>query len=393
MARRTLDDILNGPDPLGLLKDEGSAHSEAQADDLLASLESVNAFYSAHGRIPALSPEAQSPTEANLAIKLKRLSSLRPRDIARLSAHDVHGLLRQSTGPARRLDDILDQCEDILGDEAGGHIFTYRHVAPAKAQPDIVAGRIQCADFEKFRSLFAQCHAGLSSGTYKTRRFKNEQEITAGDVFVLKGLLAYVAEVNDPHIRGTGSGRKRNARLRVVFENGTESDHLLRSLARELYKDPTGRRIVRESAGPLFGKIPETSDTQTGSIYVLRSLSQDPRLKALEGRLHKIGMTTMDLHARIQNAVNDPTFLMAPVEPIKSYTLYNIKQSAIEVLLHKFFARARLDICLNCDGKPVQPREWFVVPLDAIDGAIGRLQEGTLHKHVYDPHMSRIVAR
>ncbi|MFX8215234.1 GIY-YIG nuclease family protein, partial [Acinetobacter baumannii] len=76
-----------------------------------------------------------------------------------------------------------------------------------------------------------------------------EQEIEAGGFFILNGVMVYVAEVRDPHIRNG----KRNARLRLIFDNGTEGQNLLRYLATQLYKHPNGRRISDPNAGPLFG--------------------------------------------------------------------------------------------------------------------------------------------
>ena len=113
--------------------------------------------------------------------------------------------------------------------------------------------------------------------------------------------------------------RKCNARLRVVFDNGTEGQNLLRSLATELYKDPNGRRVMDPDAGPLFTESVEDGDTQTGLIYVVKSMSDDPKIRELDGTLFKIGFTAGAMEVRIQNAKDDPTFLMAPVRPVKTY--------------------------------------------------------------------------
>ena len=63
-----------------------------------------------------------------------------------------------------------------------------------------------------------------------------------------------------------------DARLRVIYANGTESNLLRRSLQRALYKDETGHRLGNPGVGPLFGDAPESDDIETGTIYVLRSL-------------------------------------------------------------------------------------------------------------------------
>ena len=201
--------------------------------------------------------------------------------------------------------------------------------------------------------------------------------------------MAYVAEVNETHIRNG----KKNARLRLIFDNGMESNHLLRSLATELYKDPNGRRIISTNAGPLFDQQPEEGDTQTGMIYVVKSLSDDSEIRKLDGMLHKIGFTAGKMEVRIQNAKDDPTFLMAPVRPVATYTLYNINKVKLEHLLHNFFADARLNIEITDRfGKKIKPREWFLVPQEIIAEAIKRLQNGSIVDYRYDMNTVSLLA-
>ena len=200
--------------------------------------------------------------------------------------------------------------------------------------------------------------------------------------------MVYVAEVGETHIR---SGKK-NARLRLIFDNGTEGNNLLRSLARELYKDLNGRRVSSPDAGPLFDSQAEEGDTQTGMIYVVKSLSDDPEIRKLDGLLHKIGFTAGKMEVRIQNAKDDPTFLMAPVHPIATYTLYNIDKVKLEHLLHNFFADARLDIEITDRfGKKIKPREWFLLPIEVISEAISRLQDGSIVDYRFDPDTASLV--
>ena len=128
--------------------------------------------------------------------------------------------------------------------------------------------------------------------------FINEQQIQKGYFFVLKGILLYVAEVGEVEkIKG-----KKNARLRCIFENGTESDMLLRSLSAELYKD--GRRVTEHEDHLLDGFSEITDeDEETGYIYVLRSLSNRPEISEIEN-LYKIGFSTIPVEQRIKNALH-----------------------------------------------------------------------------------------
>ncbi|TVQ53082.1 MAG: GIY-YIG nuclease family protein [Spirulina sp. DLM2.Bin59] len=101
--------------------------------------------------------------------------------------------------------------------------------------------------------------------------------------------------------------------------------------------------------------------------------------------IHKIGVTGGDVKRRIANAPHDPTYLLAPVEIVATFQLNNINPKKLEALIHRFFSNARLDVQLSDRfGIPVNPREWFLVPLAAIEGAIAKIEAGTLEQFCYD---------
>jgi len=98
------------------------------------------------------------------------------------------------------------------------------------------------------------------------------------------------------------------------------------------------------------------------------------------------------LATRIANAKLDPTFLMADVELVATYKLYDINRTKLEKLIHRVFDRARLDIEIKYRfGKPVIPREWFVVPVFVVDEAVQRIKDGTITRYVYDPKTATLV--
>jgi hypothetical protein len=166
----------------------------------------------------------------------------------------------------------------------------------------------------------------------------------------------------------------------------------MRSLQRALHKDDAGRRITDPAAGPLFGDENEEDDLASGMIYVLRSKSDLPAVAAHRDVLHKIGVTGSEVGKRITNAKLDPTFLMADVEIVKTYELYNINRVRIENVIHRIFDAARLDITIEDRfGQPVIPREWFLVPLFAIDNAVERIRDGTITGYMYDPKAAALV--
>lgn len=417
MAKKTLNDILAEEDDLGLLanlKSTASTGITSNAQRARQKLEEVNTFIDRHKRMPGEGPAGTkiSPSEKMLQFALKGIRS-DPAVREALKPYDRHRLLPivPEEPPPITLDEILASDSELLTTGADD-IFTFEHAPRPVARPDRKAERKPCNEFSVFKPLFEACAGDLQSGRRKSREFRMEQEIQAGEFFILNGAMLYVAEVNEPHIR---SG-KANARLRLIFDNGTESDNLLRSLAAELYKDGPagrGRRVTTPEAGPLFqpestgGSLSETStsygvpdsvsiptaaDAHSGQVYVVRSLSPNPEIQKLDGYLFKIGFTTSDVESRISGAKDDPTFLLAPVHPVKTYTVYNLNTVKMENLLHRFFGDARLDIEIKDRfGKPCRPREWFLVPIAIVDEAIKRLIDGSIVHYQYDKKSGQIV--
>ncbi len=191
----------------------------------------------------------------------------------------------------------------------------------------------------------------------------------------------------------TAQGRT-DARLRVIFDNGTESNMLMRSLQRALNKDDAGRRITEPVAGPLFSDQPQEGDEASGTIYVLRSKSEHPMVAANRELVHKIGVTNTGVKQRIAGARLQPTFLLADVEVVATYELFNINRSKLENLIHRIFDPARFDVeILDRFGRPVVPREWFMVPLFVIDEAVERIRDRTIVNFIYDPKTARLIER
>jgi hypothetical protein len=214
-------------------------------------------------------------------------------------------------------------------------------------------------------------------------------EIQKGEYFIVQGQIAYVAAVGEDF---RTEYDRRDSRLRVIYDNGTESNLLMRSFQRALHRDAAARLITNPDTGPLFAEEHDNDDLASGRIYVLRSKSDHPMVAANRDVLHKIGVTGAKVDTRIANANLDPTFLMADVEVIATYELYNINRVKLENLLHRVFERALLDIEVRDRfGNPVRPREWFLVPLFVVNEVIERIRDGTITQYVYDPSTARLV--
>ena len=264
-------------------------------------------------------------------------------------------------------------------------ITELRHVRSSaeKRAAEEIANREKCEDFDKFKPLFEQIQKELDSGIRMTRAFEMKAEIQPGRFFIVGGQKAYVAEMGELTLTDQG---RTDARLRVIFDNGTESNMLMRSLQRALNKDDAGRRITDPVAGPLFADHTIDGDEASGTIYVLRSKSDHPLVAENRDLVHKIGVTNMIVEKRIAGAHLQPTFLMANVEIVATYELYNINRTKLENLIHRVFEGARLDIEIKDRfGNPVVPREWFLVPLFVIDEAVEKIKDGTISSFVYDP--------
>lgn len=397
MVRQTLDELLAENDDMGLLDVKLHAiNTSTEAIRIQQAFNEINAFVDCHGFVPGEGP-ADKRASVNERTLQTRIKTYRENTIIveQLKSLDRHGVLSSAaeTPLPASLDELLNLDDELLTDP-NEDIFMFRHVRPPLARPDKISERIACKQFEQFKPLFDEAITDLATGVRRSMKFANEQEIEAGGFFILNGVMVFVAEVNDPHIRNG----KRNARLRLIFENGTEGQNLLRSLATELYKDPAGRRLSDPNAGPLFDATPTTTteaapnDRITGCIYVVRSLSLLPDIARLDGQLFKIGFTTGSLEDRIRGAKDDPTFLMAPVYPVRSFDAINLNANKFERLIHRFFANERLDIEIKDRfGKPFRPREWFLLPLPVIERAIVMLLDGSIVRYRYDHRMCAIV--
>lgn len=362
-----------------------TASRTPREERIIAGFEEIERFVEQQGRLPQHG-EDKDIFERLYAVRLDKIrASAECR--AALEGLDTKNLLEGAPELPENLDDDLDDeaLLSALGVEADREddITTLTHVktrAEKRAAEDI-AQRIPCRDFERFRPLFTQVQEDLASNIRQSRRFQKDATIEKGEFFILGGQFAYVAELGEKFKAPNGD---TDARLRVIYDNGTESNLLLRSLQRALYKDEAGRRITDPNAGPLFSDEAQDDDVESGVIYVLRSKSENPEIKKHYDVLHKIGVTGGSIEKRITNARNDPTFLMADVEVVATYRLSNINRVKLESLIHKFFEPARLNIEIKDRfGKPIVPREWFLLPLFVIDQAVEKIKENTLLNYKY----------
>lgn len=366
----------------------------ASEERVIAGFEEIQRFVEKHGRQPQHG-EDRDIFERLYAVRLDRLRAL-PDCRALLEPLDHQHLLSSSafvSEPAA-IYNVDQLAAELSAAPEAEDITRLRHVRTSaeKRAAEEIADRKPCTDFEAFRPLFERVASEIKTGLRQSQPITaGNRSVEAGDFFVLDGVTVYVAEVGEPLKTTAGEVDRR---LRLVFANETESNLLLRSLQRAFYDDPAARRLSSSETGQMsFGEMLEPDDVESGTIYVLRSDSQHPYIREHRELIHKIGVTGGSVESRIANAENESTYLLAKVEIVATYQLAGINRSRMERLFHKLFAPARLSISIQDRfGKPVQPEEWFLVPLFVIDEAVARIRDGSITRFEYDPHTAKLVS-
>ncbi|WP_294287585.1 GIY-YIG nuclease family protein [uncultured Sphingomonas sp.] len=399
MADMTDDDILA---ELGVDLTPKKVRARTPREErIIAGFEDIVRFREQHGRTPRHGEDCDI-FERLYAVRLDRLRA--QADCRELLADmDVHGLL-DSPNDVDAIDDLDDSAllaELGIEPDASNDITQLRNVrsnADRQAAEEVASAK-RCADFATFKPLFDQAQADLDAGVRTTRPFvrdlgMSKADIKPGEFFIVGGQIAYVASMGEPIAAPNGD---TDARLRVIYSNGTESDLLLRSLQRALYKDEGGRRITEPTAGPLFDNAAkaavEPDHLPTGTLYVLRSRSTHPTIAAHRDLVHKIGITGGSVEARIANAADDATYLLAGVDVVATYKLYDVRRSRLEALIHRVLDPVRFNVEIpDRFGRPVRPREWFLVPLPIVDEIVAHIADGTLAGMTYDPQTVALVS-
>ncbi|MEA5351800.1 GIY-YIG nuclease family protein [Vibrio parahaemolyticus] len=398
-----LDDIFSEEDDLGLL-DVAPLKVKAPAGNILASqFEEISDFYEQNSRLPI--SDAQTFDEKRLARRLKAFQA-NPEQCEALAEYDPYNLLqgdsvaqidisddRISEQPeldkaelVTSLDDIFDDDDDLLEFDAP-ELFTMRHVpVERKEQPDEIAKRQPCADFHRYSQIFDLVQQELKSGFATLERFRHELKINVGDTFILNGVMGYVHSAGE-RLEGYSS---YNARLHLIFANGTEMNMLFQSLTHGLVRDEQGSKVIREGV-PL---IPDDTPVPTGLVYVLATKSTDAALTEYKSNLYKVGFTDGTVEERIKYAEKDRTFLEAPVRVVMTTECYNIDAYKLEALIHGFLGHRRLNITLKGHtGQSYNPREWFHVPLNTVLEVIKYILDGTISLYRMDNTTGKIVKK
>ncbi|MCC5943603.1 MAG: GIY-YIG nuclease family protein [Bernardetiaceae bacterium] len=398
----TIDDILNENDDFGLLDSKDKASTvKTDEDRLIDSFEEINIFIEKNKR----EPNTSSMSEYSLMAKLKNFRENEEQK-KMLKPYDRHNLLGYVEMEKQSIDDILNEGDDLglLDTNNDLNIFKFKH-APRpedRAETDFVAQRkpMKEKDFEKYEKMFLQVHEEIKKGKRKIKPFTNiEKNLHVGDYYLMNGIMLYLESANlkkEEWEQKSGNRVRVEGRTRTVFENGTYSNMLYRSLGKQIQKD--GKLItntddkVEQDLFVNTGLLKE-EDVQSGWIYVLKTKSTKKELAGIND-LYKIGFSSDSVDERIKNAKNEATYLFAGVQKVATYKVYNRNADKLEALLHRFFANACLDIDLfNEKGQRLNPREWFVVPFEVIEQAIQLILNENIMNYEYNTETQKIKLR
>ncbi len=383
-------------DKFNLLEVKAKEKQATPESILISKFEEINNFIDEYKRVPT--DKGGGPIEFQLFSRLLEIQ-LDYKKIKVLKEYDRYQLLKNlETNEEESLiypEDIEEVPNTKIGltdtfnllKMPGSSIFDLKNVKSKEEKvttmPEEVARRKKCADFETFEPLFKKCQIEIENGDRKIVKFRDEQDVKQGAFFIYGGVKCYVAEVGEREVKNN----RNNARLRLIFENGLESNMYHRSLTAELYKD--GRRILPPRLSEGEAEIDEKD--LTGFIYVLSSKSIDSQIKSVPN-LYKIGFSTTPVKERVKYAKSDPTYLMAEVQIVASYKVAGIKPVYFENLIHKLFDHVKLNIeVIDKNGKKVVPKEWYSVPLDVIDDALKMIQTGEIIEYMYDDNGKKLI--
>ena len=366
----------------------------SEEERVIAGFEEIQNFYKNFNRIPE-NLDNRDIFERIYAIRLKRIMQLKKyHDL--LEGFDYYKLLTRQNivEDLEKNENDIKQLLSNLGISSEKNDFlNLQHVRTFEDRKlsEEFAKRETCKIFETYKPLFQRVQSDLNNGIRESIPIKERPTIEKDMFFILNGQKTYVAEVGSKFKQEYGI---IDARLYLIFDNGTESRMLMSSLQRILAMDKSSRIITSTNLGPLFSTTSSSEDFLTGTIYVLRSKSKVPFIAENYNLIHKIGYTTGTIKKRISKAVTDPTFLMAEVEIVESYKIYNIKISKFESLIQKIFIKSKLDIEIpDRFDNSFKPEEWFFVPLKAIQDAVEKIIDGSITRFIYDPAKGKLVER
>ncbi len=381
-------------DLLGLLAvDEPKATPVSPQDSrLIDSFQEISDFYETNQRCPELGDDIG---EYRLASRLAAIKK-DPKKVKTLLPYDYYNLLESEETKSISVEELIsdDPLGLLDGDDEADSIYTLSHVKPSeRLRPDYIAHRKVCKDFDLYEEAFQRIHDDLEHGRRRLVEFK-EGDLHEGCYYVLRGVVLYLEQnlaVKQKIEYKSGAKVRREGRTRCIFDNGTESSMLYRSLGKALKLDGFCISDLIEQSESSVSI--DSTDVQNGYIYVLRSLSRAPQIRSIRN-LYKIGYCSGDVTTRIKNAVHEPTYLMNDVEVVLTVRCYNLDVPYLEASIHSFFSNVNVYFEVRDDeGIMHYPKEWFTIPLNIIEEAIPLIVDKKIDSYRYDKNLQMIIQK
>ena len=390
---RSLNDIFNDPaaDEL-LIKPK---KKQVTYDPEVEKYKEIENWVKKHnGKEPEKTTDLSRLGERKLASRVKGMREA-PERIELLKPYDKLGLLKQEDQNVslkekvskekmsfNSLDDILND-NSILFDNSGstlnsklfdtGSLNKYKKLQENK--PENKSKRKAMEGFSKYKPLFEEVQKDLTSGRRHLARYENNK-LQLHHFYVLNGQLLYIESIGSEFKNKTRSEADTDARLHVIYENGTENYPLRNGLIASLYGSRK-RGVYGKAVTEPDDKFEFSADDQvTGYVYVLKSLSNNADVKRIQEDhpLYKVGFTSGTVERRIANAENESTYLYGPVKVVAEYQVINLNPEALETALHHALTQYRLDVDIRAgNGKIIHPREWFIVDLNTINNLVSQI--------------------
>lgn len=381
-------------DLLGLLAiDEPKTEpASPQNSRLIDSFQEISDFYEINQRYPELGDDIGEYRLASRLVAIKK----DPKKVKILLPYDYYNLLESEETKSVSVEELIsdDPLGLLDGDNEADSIYTLSHVKPSeRLRPDYIAHRKVCKDFNLYEEAFQRIHDDLEHGCRRLVEFK-EDDLHEGCYYVLRGVVLYLEQnlaVKQKIEYKSGAKVRREGRTRCIFDNGTESSMLYRSLGKALKLDGFCISDLIEQTESSVSI--DSSDVQNGYIYVLRSLGRAPQIRSIRN-LYKIGYCSGDVTTRIKNAVHEPTYLMNDVEVVLTVRCYNLDVPYLEASIHSFFSNVNVYFEVRDDeGIMHYPKEWFTVPLNIIEEAIPLIVDKKIDSYRYDRNLQMIIQK
>lgn len=393
LKNKKLEEIFSN-DPLGLLvcHDTEDRPRTQEEERLIDSFQEISDFYEEHGFAPR---EEGDLGEYMLYQRLQGIKA-NAEKVKILLPYDMYNLLESQSTKSVTIDDILG--DDPLGllsaESEDDSIFYLKHVNPSsRIRPEYIAHRKVCKDFDQYAKGFEEINNDVQKGRRKLVEYKRG-DLLDGHYYVLRGVtfLLKIEQIKvDPKTYISGTYNRLDGRTKCIFDNGTESDMLYRSLEKAMSID--GFCISDPIDAEKFNDNITEDDVQNGYIYVLKSKSANPAIKGIKN-LYKIGYCSGSVTERVKNARNEPTYLLSDVTILMTFRCFNMNTRSLETILHDFFGDSNVAFQVkDRDGVIHYPREWFIVPLDIIEEAVKLIVAGTAEDYRYDASLGKIIKR